>query len=116
MTTKRIYHLIAIALITVCITSLSYVIIVSKTPPPTVQGLPCTNFAEELPRSQESEVCFFIDLHLLYLCHYEGKSNEKFPQVLALLLHKIFSSYWGHMKALGILLKWGYGSLDSRKK
>ena len=47
---------------------------------------------------------------------YEGISIEKFPQALALLLHKIYSSYWGHMKALGILLKWGYGSLDSSKK
>ena len=47
---------------------------------------------------------------------YKGISIEKFPHALALLLHKIYSSYWGHMKALGILLNWGYGSLDSTKK
>ena len=35
---------------------------------------------------------------------------------IALVLHKIYSSYWGHVNALGILLKWGYGNLDSTKK
>ena len=47
---------------------------------------------------------------------YQGDPTEKFTQALALLLHQIYSSYWGHMKALGILFQWGYGSLDSTKK
>ena len=47
---------------------------------------------------------------------YEGFPTYKFPQALALLFEKIFSSIWVHMKALGILFKWGYGSLISEKK
>ena len=35
---------------------------------------------------------------------------------VALLLRKRYFSYWGHMNALSILLKWGYGNLDSNKK
>ena len=46
---------------------------------------------------------------------YEACTNEKLPQVLALLLHQIYSSYWGQMRALGILFKSGYDTLISTR-
>ena len=46
---------------------------------------------------------------------YQGDPTEKFTQALALLLHQIYASYWGHMKALGIFFQWRYGSLNSSK-
>ena len=46
----------------------------------------------------------------------EGDPSDKFTQALALLLHQIYSSYWGQMKDLDILFELGYGSLDSTKE
>ena len=53
---------------------------------------------------------------LIRMWLYEGDPTDKFTLALALLIHQIYPSYWDHMKALGNLLKWGYGSLDSTKK
>ena len=47
---------------------------------------------------------------------YEGDPSNKFTLALALLFHQIYSSNWAHLKALSILLKWGYSSLISNKK
>ena len=47
---------------------------------------------------------------------YEGIFIEKFPQPLALSFHQIYSSKWGHLKALCILFKWVYGSMISNKR
>ena len=45
-----------------------------------------------------------------------GISIEKFPHALALSFHQIYSSNWGHRKALGILFKWVYGNMISNKR
>ena len=48
--------------------------------------------------------------------NYVGISIKKFPHALALSFHQIYSSNWGHLMGLDILLKWWYGSLISTNK
>ena len=57
--------------------------------------LKCYEFQEELQlyRDVESRRVSYEN-NLIY----EGESNEKIPQALVLLLHQIYSSYWGHVK------------------
>ena len=47
---------------------------------------------------------------------YEGQFSIKYKTKFLALSYQQYSSNEVHMKALGILLKWGYGSLDSTKK
>ena len=61
-------------------------------------------------------VCMSKLLGKLSIILYEGEKPWTVMSSVALLFQKIYSSYWGHMNALGALLKWGYGSLDSTKK
>ena len=47
---------------------------------------------------------------------YEGIFIEKFPHALALSVHQIYLSKWGHLKALCILFKWVYDIMISNKR
>ena len=51
-----------------------------------------------------------IAVHSVTYHEYESEKPLTVMNSVALLLHHIYSSYWGHMEALCILFRWGYGS------
>ena len=61
-------------------------------------------------------IYWYVTFNFLPALFYVGRSGIKYKQVIAPLLHQIYSSYWSHMKALGIFFKWVYGSLIYDKK